>query len=111
MVARRGAMDQLEPLAAAEEQHAVLARVVSPAQGLHPDRRGGPRTGLTLARSDEAPVARAATFCDRLGDAQRRPARRVELGGVVELEHLGVVAVTEETRGLARQVEEHVHGD
>src|SRR5688572_5256793 len=128
VIARGGSVDELEPLALADEHDRVLAGVVAAAQRLDADRRRGPRTDLASALEHQSAGLRspfrwsslafsivfarlwlAATLGDRLGESQRGAAGRIALGRVVQLDDLRIERGAEPLRRRAHQPDERVH--
>jgi hypothetical protein len=101
-------VDELEPLAAADEHHGVLARVVAAAQRLDADRSGR-RAPTSPARSRHDRLRDVASLRDRVGEPQRGAARRVALRGVMQLDDLRVEVGPSRCGGLAHQPDERVH--
>src|SRR5262249_19118768 len=111
LVAAGGSVAELDALARREEEHGVLANDVAAAQRLHADLPGGPLADRTGPGEAHRPGVLPARLGHDLGEAEGGPARSVLLQAVVELEHLGVPAGTEDAAEERGGLEHDVYAD
>src|SRR5204863_5823328 len=103
-VAALGAVDELEALAEAAEDHRVVADGVAGAQPHHPDLVTRPLAHLARAREPPGALeVQAARRRHRAPERERRAARRVLLRVVVQLDDRGLETRLEEACGQAHQ--------